>query len=79
MKKLILLLLFIPLVFSCKNDDDIQQEIYSNPLIGQWTINSAKKPPSSINNFRENSISISEFCKIHSIIFFEDSSFKMYT
>tara|TARA_B100001059_G_scaffold75472_1_gene73088 strand:- start:1362 stop:2801 length:1440 start_codon:yes stop_codon:yes gene_type:complete len=79
MKKLIILLLFIPLVFSCKNDDDIQQEIYSNPLIGQWIINSAKKPPSSINNFRENSISISEFCKIHSIIFFENSSFKMYT
>ena len=84
MKKLILLLLFIPLV-SCTtekgdNNDDIPQEDFNNPLIGQWIVNSAQKPPTVINNTTlENSITAAQLCKIHSIIFYEDSSFKIYT
>ena len=78
MKKLILLFIFVTFFHSCKKNDDvqsddIQQEIKNNPLVGQWTVNSAQKPPSIINNINtENSISSAEFCKIHSIIFFED-------
>ena len=85
MKKLILLFIFVTFFHSCKKNDDVQndddqQEIINNPLVGQWTVNSAQKPPSIINNITsENSILSTEFCKIHSIIFFEDSSFKIYT
>ena len=85
MKKFAVLCLFFVLSFSCNKTEELDEEKEPpnthNLLLGQWTVSPAQKPSSVSQEdwYRWSSASSAEFCKIHSIIFNEDLTFKMYT
>tara|TARA_B100000989_G_scaffold182126_1_gene136960 strand:- start:354 stop:1793 length:1440 start_codon:yes stop_codon:yes gene_type:complete len=78
---------FIFLIFiflSCDSNETLGEENNDTTLIGQWILNPAKKSAQKIVNISNEKIttiinSNNDVCNIHSVIFYEDFTFKLYT
>lgn len=77
--------IYILLIFiSCNNQETTGEENNDTILNGQWILNPAKKSSPKIINISNDKItsfinSNNNVCNIHSVIFYEDFSFKLYT
>ena len=77
--------IYILLIFiSCNNQETTGEENNDTTLNGQWILNPAKKSSPKIINISNDKItsfinSNNNVCNIHSVIFYEDFSFKLYT
>tara|TARA_X000000950_G_scaffold277206_1_gene366263 strand:- start:231 stop:1691 length:1461 start_codon:yes stop_codon:yes gene_type:complete len=82
--KKINLICILSIFFSCSNNETVGLENNDTILNGQWILNPAKKSSQKIVNISSEKVtsfinSNNNVCNIHSVIFYEDFSFKLYT